>query len=351
MPIVIISDLHWGVRSNNTFFLDQQEQFFYNFFFPYLEENGINIVWILGDFFENRKLLSIQVMNRSHRFLEEFERRGIQVYCLLGNHDIVFKNTNEITSLIPTMAAFKNIHLIREFEVHTFDGVPIGFISWISPENKERCLKWISEVETDILCGHFEINNFEIIKGVICNNGLDTKIFDRFSRVFSGHFHIKATDGIIQYVGNPYQTNWGEYGYEKGFHLYDPKTNDLEFVRNPVDIFDCIHYSEALDIINLDPFLYQNKIVRIFSNQGKFHDKKRLELLTELLSTVCHSVDVIETQEVIVDDSNILQISDTSQLIQDYLDSCKVEHVDPKLLSSIVFDVYKEALEKVSVSC
>lgn len=192
--IAIITDLHWGVRNNNTFFLERQEKFFYSQFFPYLDEHNITTVWILGDFFENRKVLNVQIMNRVLTFLEEFEKRGIKIYCLIGNHDVAFKNTNEISSLVPIMRSFSNVTLIRQFEEFDFDGLQVGFISWISPDIREKCLKWLRTTEAKIICGHFEINSFEIVKGVVCSSGFEPSIFDRFDMVLSGHFHIKSTN-------------------------------------------------------------------------------------------------------------------------------------------------------------
>lgn len=351
MKVAIITDLHWGVRNNSMFFLEHQERFFYSVFFPYLEENGIDTVWILGDFFENRKMINVQVMNRATLFLEEFEKRDIKVYCIIGNHDTVFKNTNEITSLVPTTRAFPNITLIRMHDEIDFDGLKVGFISWISPDVRDECIKWLRSTDAKVICGHFEINSFEIVRGVVCSNGLDPNLFDRFDSVFSGHFHIKSSNGIIQYLGNPYQTNWGEVGYEKGFHVFDTKTTELEFIKNPVDIYAVINYNDEFDIVDFDASAYQQKIVRVMAESKKSKNKRRLEILIEKISSVCQSVELIEDKEVLVDSDDGAPISDTAQLIKQFLDSCQITHLDKSQLQDMIFDIYKEALEKMVTSC
>lgn len=299
-----------------------------------------------GDVFENRKLINVHVLNRVHRFLEEFQNNNIEVYCLLGNHDVVFKNTNEVSSLVPTTRAFSNVHLIRTFETVDFGDVTVGFISWISPEIKDQALSWIQSVNTNILCGHFEINNFEIIKGVVCHSGFEPAIFDRFDLVLSGHFHIRARSNAIQYVGNPYQTNWGEAGTVKGFHTLDLSTQQLDFIPNPVEIFQVLHYNDDFDIVEFDPFVYQDKIVRIFAEDGKSKNKKKLEMLMEMLSSCCYSIELIEDKEILLDTSDNELITDTAQLIQQFLNSCTISHLNRDLLQTIVFDVYRESLEK-----
>jgi DNA repair exonuclease SbcCD nuclease subunit len=351
MKVAIITDLHWGVRNNSLFFLEHQERFFYSSFFPYLEENDIDTVWILGDFFENRKMINVQVMNRATLFLEEFEKRGIKVYCIIGNHDTVFKNTNEVNSLVPTTRAFPNITLIQTYDEIDFDGLKVGFVSWITPDVKDDCIGWIKSTNAKVICGHFEIISFEIMRGVICHNGLEPNLFDRFDSVFSGHFHIKSTNGIIQYLGNPYQTNWGEAGYEKGFHIFDTRTRELEFIRNPVDIYAIINYTDEFNIVNFDASAYQQKIVRVVAESKKSKNKKKLEILIEMVSSVCQSVELIEDNVVLVDSDDIAPISDTAQLIKQFLNSCQIEHLDKLQLQEMVFDIYKEALEKMTTSC
>jgi calcineurin-like phosphoesterase family protein len=189
LKIAIISDLHFGVRSNNKFFLEKQEEFFYNCFFPYIEENNIDTVWFLGDFFENRKVVSIQILNRASAILDEFGKRGIKLYMILGNHDVYYRNTNDISSIPPVVRPFKNVHLIEDHEVINFDGIDVAFISWIPESDKQSSMEWMKNVNTKILCGHFEINNFEMITGVYCSSGwFGDNWFDGFDRVFSRTF-------------------------------------------------------------------------------------------------------------------------------------------------------------------
>lgn len=350
MRVAIITDLHWGVRNNAQFFLDHQEDFYYNFFLPYLEKEGITSVWMLGDFFENRKLISTKILNKVDSFLKELERRGLECVFLIGNHDVAYKNTNVVNSLTPTTRAFKNIRVIDEFEVIDFDGLSVGFISWISPEIRERSEKWIQTVNARVLCGHFEINSFEVVKGVVCSKGFCPEMFDRFDKVFSGHFHIRATNGIVQYIGNPFQTNWGEYGYPKGFAVFDTKTLDLTFVDNPKTAYEILKYSDDVAIEDLDFSQYDNKILRLMVSDCK--DRKKLETITDYLNSRAHYVEVIEDKDVVVGPSLEVVPTDTIHLISQYLDSCKIGgHINRKQLDDIVLDIYQESLERGVLEC
>lgn len=351
MRVAILTDLHWGVRSNNLFFLEKMEEFYYGFFIPYIKKEGIDVVWILGDVFENRKQINVQIINRAQDFFQTLQNEGVRVYCIAGNHDYFFKNTNDVGSLGPILKPYSNVHLISKFDVIPFDSVSVGFISWISPDVKEEALRWIQTVDASILCGHFEINSFEIIKGVVCHSGFEPEMFERFDCVLSGHFHIRAKSGVINYLGNPYQTNWGEAGYEKGFHCFDTSTQTLEFIKNPINVYDVIHYNDDFDIISFDPEAYTEKIVRIFAESGKSKNKKKLEVLIERITGICHSVELIEDKEVLIDDDGQAVVGDTTQLIKQFLDSCSLDHLDKTALEQIVFDVYREALERGMNQC
>lgn len=351
MRVGVISDLHWGVRSNSLFFLDKMEEFYYGFFIPYLKDAGIDTIWILGDVFENRKQINIQVLNRAQNFFQTLHSEMFDVYCISGNHDYFFKNTNDVGSLAPVLKPFPNVRYVHTYDTIKFDETPVGFISWISPEIKEDALRWIQTVDTSILCGHFEINSFEIIKGVTCHSGFEPGIFERFDCVLSGHFHIRARSGVINYLGNPYQTNWSEAGFDKGFHVFDTRTKNLEFVKNPINIYDVIHYNDDLDIVNFDAEQHRDKIIRIFAENGRSKNKKKLELLVDAITNVCQSVELIEDREVLIDDDGNTVIGDTSQLIRQFLTNCEVEHIDRNLLERIVFDVYREALERGLTQC
>ena len=348
--IAIITDLHFGVRNNSTFFLQNQKDFIYGTFFPYLESNGIKDVWILGDLLENRKFVNVQILNELNDFCKRLESADINVVCLIGNHDIYYKNTNTVNSLVPTTSAFRNIKLINTFEVINFDGLDVGFISWISPEIREQAIQWLKTVDAKIICGHFEINSFEIIKGVVCSKGLEPDLFERFDKVFSGHFHIRSTNGLIQYIGNPYQTNWGEYGFAKGFAIFNTADQSLQFVDNPVSVYSIFTYSDNLKVNDFDASPFSSKIVRVLVGECK--NKKKLEVFLDAINAVAYLVEIIEDKEVVINgDGDETIPSDTIQLINQFLDSCKIEHLDRSHLDKAILEIYSEAIERGVVEC
>lgn len=344
--VAMITDLHWGVRNNSQFFLEQMKKFYYECFIPYCLRRDIKTIWILGDVFENRKQINVLIMQELISFFSTLQNYGFTVYCIAGNHDFYFKNTDAVCSLTSTVSSFSNVRVINRREVHSFDGVNVGFINWIFPDDLEESVRWMNTVPANILCGHFAINNFEIARGTICEGGMDSSTFSRFDRVFSGHFHIKAQSGNITYLGNPYQTNWGEAGYTKGFHIFTPKTNILEFIPNPKNIYETVHYTDSTNTKDIDFDYYKDKIVRVMVPSGEGKNKKKLEFIIDGLTDNAFNVEVIDNKDVFMTENNE-HITDTIEIMKKFLDECSLENIiDKALLQSLLFDIYNEAVQK-----
>jgi DNA repair exonuclease SbcCD nuclease subunit len=164
---------------------------------------------------------------------------------------------------------------------------------------------------------------------------------------FPGHFHVRATNGRIQYIGNPYQTNWGEANDKKGFLVFDTKTDTVEFVQNPIDIYKTISILENVDVINFDVFEYSDCIVRIIVEANSNVDRRALDSLVDRLSATAHSVEVIDEYQINsnADDIDEDVTTDTGVAIQQFLDSHTISGIDKTKLTEMAFDIYKTALE------
>ena len=98
MKVALITDTHFGARSENLNFNEYFFDFYENVFFPYLKENNITTVIHLGDVMDRRKFLSYRIAKDfRERFVNQFD--GIDFHMLVGNHDTFYKNTNEVNSL------------------------------------------------------------------------------------------------------------------------------------------------------------------------------------------------------------------------------------------------------------
>ena len=95
--------------------------------FPYLQQNNIKHCIHLGDLMDRRKYVSYRILKDfRERFIQPFLHLEIDLHILVGNHDIYFRNTNDVNSLQELLGAnYKNIHTYPEAQEVDFDGFPI----------------------------------------------------------------------------------------------------------------------------------------------------------------------------------------------------------------------------------
>ena len=237
MKIALLNDTHFGCRNDSPHFINYQNKFYEELFFPYLIQNDIKCLVHLGDVVDRRKFIN---HNTAHNFKIKFWDRlkelGIDTHVILGNHDTYYKNTNEVNAL-------QNLNIGDDVKVYTkatevnIGGLDILLIPWICEDNMEDTLYQIDNSTSQIAMGHLEIKGFEMHRGVINEHGLDREQFKRFEKVMSGHFHKKSDDGLIYYLGTQYQIMWSDYNCPKGFHIFDTDTRELERIENPMPIF------------------------------------------------------------------------------------------------------------------
>lgn len=345
MKIALITDIHFGVRNNSDFFLRQYEKFFSNIFFPYLKNNKIDTVLILGDTWEDRKSLSPKTFKAARAmFFDRLRDLNINVKMIYGNHDVFFKDTNETNTIDVIGDLYPNIEVVEKFKKFNFDGLEIAMISWINNQNLEQALNWLNKTTAPVLCGHFEIKNFQMIKGFVCDHGFEKTTFDKFQRVFSGHFHFISDDGKIFYISNPFQTNWGDWELEKGFRILDTETMDIEFVKNPYTVFEKMNL-EDVDISNFNYENFNDKIVKVYV-QNPASSASKLDTFTAELSKYVHQLIVEEGSSVINDDEiEHVDFHDTAKSIEVYIDEIiKSDTIDKQKLKNIFMDLYGQAL-------
>ena len=129
-----------GVRNSSEIFMDYQEKFYRDVFFPYLEEHGYKKDSSLGDYYENRTSINFKALNHNRRiFLDVLRDRGIHMDIIPGNHDVYYKNTNKLNALKELLGHYMNeVRIIEKPEVIQYGSLNVALIPWINPENEEK---------------------------------------------------------------------------------------------------------------------------------------------------------------------------------------------------------------------
>jgi len=343
MKIAIINDTHFGARNDHQLFLDHFLSFFENQFFPYLKENNIKTIFHLGDFFDRRKYINFHTLNEVRkRFLDVLVSNKIQMHMLVGNHDTYYKNTNTLNSIDQILSEYSsNILYSLDPIVKTFDSTIFAFIPWICEENKEKVLQFIQNTPADILCGHLELNGYEVMRGIKHIGGMDDDVFKKFKMVLSGHFHNKSSKGNIKYLGTQYQITYSDLDDIKGFHIFDTEDDSISFIENKNNMF----YSISTDDIISDYSFLKDKFVKILVSKNTERSKvdsmiNTIELHNPYEMSVIEDFSIDDLEKKAVDLSK-----DTITIISEEIDSLELD-IDKNFLKKISNEIYLEALDQ-----
>lgn len=299
--IALITDTHFGARNDNQWLLKKQIQFFMDYFFPYLESQGIDTIIHIGDFFDKRKNINISTLNQIAPVLEKLSQ--FQTYLVVGNHDVYYNNKNTVNSVSEILEQNQhftdsNLVVFTEPNHITVKGKKLLMLPWMNRENLDYSMKMISTSTAEYAFGHLEVNGFELHHGVTCSGKLERGIFSKFKRVFSGHFHKQSAIGNIHYIGTPYTLNWGEYGNRVGFQILDVETGEVEFHANPVHTLAKVTYSGEKDFSSLyDPSYIEGCFVRLINASEEKHRDGFQEFKKELESIGLAELRVVEKRD------------------------------------------------------
>ena len=161
MRIALINDTHAGARGDSLLFNEFFFKFWEGTFFPYLKENNITQIVHLGDVVDRRKFINYVILNSwRKRFFDVLERENIKMDVIVGNHDVTYKNTNEINAMHELFDRYDNINVYIDPVERTYDGLPITLVPWINSTNYENSLQFLRDTKSEIVFGHFEISDF-----------------------------------------------------------------------------------------------------------------------------------------------------------------------------------------------
>lgn len=347
MKIAILNDTHCGARNSSDVFMQYQEKFYSDIFFPYLLENGITRILHLGDYYEHRKFVNFKALEHNRKvFLEKLREHNIHMDIIPGNHDVFYKNTNDLCSLKELMGHYTDVVKIHMDPTNLeVDGLHIGLIPWINASNYVSTMDFIKNCRASIIAGHFEFNGFEMYKGIPNSHGMDTSPFSKFEMVLSGHFHTKSSNGNIHYLGSQMEFTWGDCDDPKYFHILDTQTRELTPVRNPHTLHTKVVYNDDnTDYSKVDVSYLDDQFVKVVVEKksdyfgfDRFIDRIQQRKIHEL--KIAESFDEFLGES--VEDENI-QLDDTQILLDTYVDAVETD-ADKDKLKLLLRNLYVEA--------
>lgn len=343
--VIILGDLHFGVRNCNDAIFFHQKKFF-GFLFDYMEKNGITKILQLGDTWDSRRTINFRALDFAYtNFFDVLKAKGYEYHTLIGNHDIFYRDALDIHSPRLLLKNYDNVFVYDKPCSLDVDGCKFDIIPWICEENREECLKAIEQSDSDYCLGHFEIGSFEVVHGVDFVGGLEPSFFSRFKMVFSGHFHQRSRKENICYVGTPYEITWGDVYRSKGFIVFDTENKKEIFVENPDKYFLEITYDDSDNKIpNLKDYNLANCFVKLLIKK-KNEPYAYNVFVSKLYAQNPADVKFIESSnlegDAVIDvDVNSLKMED---VIKKYVEE-KTSYGDKESLKGFLLKLYNEAL-------
>ena len=346
MKIAIITDQHFGCRKNSKHFHDYFLKFYNDVFFPTLEKEGITTIVDMGDTFDSRKGVDFSSLAwAKDNYYDRLEKMGCEIHTIVGNHTAYYKNTNDVNAVDLLLREYENVKIYSEATDIKIDNLNILLVPWINSENEKMTLEALNNSKSKCVMGHLEFKGFRIHRGFVMDQGTDVKLFDKFDRVYSGHYHTRSDDGKIFYLGNPYEMYWNDISDTRGFHLFDTETLEHTPIDNPYKMFYNIYYEDT-NHQTFDTRKYDDKIVKLIVR--KKTDQTQFErFVDKLYNSNVFELKIVENFQLIDnEDFEAFESENTLSILNRYIEESEID-LEKSKIQTMISDVYQEACELV----
>jgi DNA repair exonuclease SbcCD nuclease subunit len=346
MKVCIISDQHFGARKNSKLFHDYFLKFYNDVFFPTLEEHGITTVVDMGDTFDSRKGIDFSALSwAKNNYYDRLQEMSVKVHTIVGNHTAYYKNTNNVNAVDLLLREYDNVTVYSEPTEVMLGQLPTLFIPWINQENEANTLKLIKKTTCTCAMGHLELQGFRVNKQIVMEHGLEGKLFGKFDRVYSGHYHTRSDNGTVFYLGNPYEIYWTDVNDTRGFTIFDTETLEHTYINNPYKMFYNIYYEDT-NYQTFDTREYENKIVRIIVRK-KTDTKKFEKFVDKMYSCGVAELKIVENFAIQESENfEAFESEDTLSILNRYIEEAEIS-LDKSIVQKMIQEIYQEACELI----
>lgn len=328
MKIAIFSDLHLGIKSDSVEWhniaLDWIDSII-----PVLEKNKIKDIFFLGDWYHNRSAINVLTSHISSCILQKLKDFNLHIFS--GNHDLFYSNQADVSSLT-SFSGWNNVNYYDKITKIDIGGKTITLCPWGFDPLEDS-------IETsDYLFGHFELCGFKMnsSENAVCDHGMSmSKLLKKFNKIFSGHFHTAQKTvysiGFVQYIGSPFQQNFGEADENKGFIILDLSNDSYSYSFNKTSPkFIKITLSKLIKkSINEVNSLFKNNFIRI-SVDKNITISDMNELVTLMTNSKLRGIEVDWDNSALLSNSGIKTDLKGLELIDTIREFTKLLDIDNK---------------------
>jgi DNA repair exonuclease SbcCD nuclease subunit len=284
----MIGDTHLSLGYPNS--LDKwfkiHKEYFSEFLIPLLKsrvKEG-DIVMHLGDLFDNRNVVPINILNYGMDIVEEISKIA-PFHIIIGNHDCWSKSSDEINTIRP----FKwvpNVFIYDKTSQIEYNGLKLCLMPFI-----EKRLEQINLINTnkncDYLFCHSDLNGCRMhLTSVGHRNSdkIDVEDFKSFKRVFSAHIHIRQVNKNFEFIGSNFQMDRNDYGDQKGITVLDTNTGETEFIPNNISpVFKKVRVVNEEDVEVLESLKDSKDYIDIAISNNLLISNRKLRRKLEMI--------------------------------------------------------------------
>jgi calcineurin-like phosphoesterase family protein len=286
--IFLIGDTHIGLGYPNTVdkWFKVHKEYFDDFLLPMLRKKVKpgDIIVHLGDLFDNRNVIPINLLNYGMDVVEEISKIA-PLHIIIGNHDLWSKSASEINSIRP-FRYIPNVKIYDNPSQIEYNGKKILMLPYI--EKRLEQIKYIDENKNcDYLFCHSDLNGCKMhLTSVAHKNSdkIDIENFGGFEAVYSGHIHLVQRNKNFTFVGSIFQMDRNDYGDQKGIFVIDTLDGSEEFVKNDVSpVFKKVRVTGEEDIETLEKLKDSKDYIDIAISNNLLVSNRKLRRKLEII--------------------------------------------------------------------
>ncbi len=286
--IFLIGDTHIGLGYPNTVdkWFKVHKQYFDDFLIPMLRKKVCpgDIIVHLGDLFDNRNVIPINLLNYGMDVVEEISKIA-PLHIIIGNHDLWSKSASEINSIRP-FRYIPNVKIYDTVSQLEFSGKKILMMPYI--EKRLEQIKAINDNKNcDYLFCHSDLNGCKMhLTSVAHKNSdkIDIENFTGFESVYSGHIHLVQRNKNFTFVGSIFQMDRNDYGDQKGIFVIDTLDGSEEFIKNDVSpVFKKVRVIGEEDVETLEKLKDSKDYIDIAISNNLLVSNRKLRRKLEII--------------------------------------------------------------------
>ena len=210
----IATDIHIGRRS----FSFEKAKATLDYLYGEFSTADCDNIFLLGDIWDSRTRIDWKVFNYTVEFFGKLHQLNKPIMIVVGNHDIYYRNSIEENSLSFLPKMYSNITVIDKTQFIKLNDKNLLFVPWLIDESDENNPTKRQIKDADLILGHFEFVNFQLLPGIMSTHGFSDSDYKN-KRVLSGHYHIGSERNGVKYLGVCEQMNWSDFNEKKGIHI------------------------------------------------------------------------------------------------------------------------------------